>query len=181
MVFADARGFTTLIHERGPEEITLLIAEFFRRCSDIVVRHDGIIDHFKGDAILGFFNVPIKHEDHVTRAVSVAEEIQRAVPDINLNQGQEDLLKVGVGITTGWGLTATVGTNLCKDYTVMGDVANIASRLQGLAGPGEIIVTEEVYDQVRDAFPNAEKQVLELRGISYPIVAYLLAQPAYEP
>ena len=89
------------------------------------MKYDGIIDHFRGDAILGFFNVPIKHEDHVTRAVSVAQEIQQAVPDINLNQGQEDLLKVGVGITTGWGLTATVGTNLCKDYTVMGDVANI--------------------------------------------------------
>ena len=180
MLFVDVRGFTTLIHERGSEEITPLIAEFFRRCSDIVAKYDGIIDHFRGDAIPDFFNVPIKHEDHVTRAVSVAQEIQQAVPDINLNQGQEDLLKVGVGITTGWGLTATVGTNLCKDYTVMGDVANIASRLQGLAGPGEIIVTEEVYEQVRSVFPNAEKQVLELRGISYPVVAYLLAQPSFD-
>ncbi len=144
------------------------------------MKYDGIIDHFRRDAILGFFNVPIKHEDHVTRAVSVAQEIQQAVPDINLNQGQEDRLKVGVGITTGWGLTATVGTNLCKDYTVMGDVANIASRLQGLAGPGEIIVTEEVYEQLRSTFPNAEKQILELRGISYPVVAYLLAQPSFD-
>ena len=49
-----------------------------RRCSDIVVKYDGIIDHFRRDAILGFFNVPIKHEDHVTRAVSVAQEIQQA-------------------------------------------------------------------------------------------------------
>ena len=144
------------------------------------MKYDGIIDHFRGDAILGFFNVPIKHEDHVTCAVSVAQEIQQAVPYINLNQGQEDLLKVGVGITTGWGLTATVGTNLCKDYTVIGDVANIASRLQGLAGAGEIIVTEEVYEQVRSTFPNAEKLVLELRGISYPVVAYLLAQPSFD-
>lgn len=148
----------------GPEEITLIVAEFFRRCSDIVVKYDGIIDHFKGDAILGFFNVPIKHEDYVIRAVSVAQEIQQAVPYINLNQGQEDRLKVGVGITIAWGLTATVGTNLCKDYTVMGDVANIASRLQGLAGPGEIIVTEEVYEQVPSTFPNAEKLVLELEA-----------------
>ena len=144
------------------------------------MKYDGIIDYFRGDAILGFFNVPIMHEDHVTRAVSVAQEIRQAVPYINLNQGQEDLLKVGVGITTGWGLTATVGTNLCKDYTVMGDVANIASRIQGLAGLGEIIVTEEVYEQVRSTFPNAEKLVLELRGISYPVVAYLLAQPSFD-
>jgi len=144
------------------------------------VKYDGIIDHFRGDAILGFFNVPIKHEDHVTRAVSVAQEIQQAVPYINLNQCQEDLLKVGVGITTGWGLTATVEMNLCKDYTVMRDVANIASRLQGLAGPGEITVTEEVYEQVRSTFPNAEKLVLELRGIRYPVVACLLTQPSLD-
>ena len=98
------------------------------------MKYDGIIDHFRGDAILGFFNVPIKHEDHVTRAVSVAQEIQQAVPYINLNQGQEDLLKVGVGITTGWGLTATVGTNLCKDYTVMGDMANVAATRLGRTG-----------------------------------------------
>ena len=180
MLFADVRGSTTLIHERGPEEITPLFAEFFRRCSDIVVKYDGIIDYFRGDAILGFFNVPIKHEDHVTRAVSVAQEIQQAGPYINPNQGQEDRLKVGVGITTGWGLTATVGTNLCKDYTVMGDVANVASRLQGLTGPCEIIVTEEVCEQVRSTFPNAEKLVLELRGISYPVVAYLLAQSSFD-
>jgi class 3 adenylate cyclase len=62
----------------------------------------------------------------------------------------------------------------------MGDVANIASRLQGLAGPGEIIVTEEFYEQVRSTFPNAEKLVLELRGISYPVVAYLLTQPSFD-
>ncbi len=177
MLFADARGFTALVHERGPQEITPLIDEFFKRCSNIVVSYDGIIDHFRGDAVLGFFNVPIKHEDHVMRAISVATEIQQAVPDINLKKGQEDLLKVGVGITTGWGLTATVGSNLCKDYTVMGDVANIASRLQGLAGPGEIIVTEEVYEQVQAEFPDVERRLLELRGISYPLVAYTLTQP----
>jgi adenylate cyclase len=73
-----------------------------------------------------------------------------------------------------------VGTNLCKDYTVMGDVANIASRIQGMAGPGEIIINEEVYEQVKDSFPDAEKQVLEIWGISYPVVAYLLTGQSSE-
>lgn len=141
-----------------------------------MVKHDGIIDHFRGDAVLGFFNVPIKHEDHVQRALAVAQEIQNAVPEINLKRGQEDLLKVGVGITTGWGLTATVGSNLCKDYTVMGDVANIAARLQGMAGPGEIIVTDDVFKQIGSGFPDADRQELELRGISHPVVAYTLNQ-----
>ena len=174
VLFADARGFTALIHERGPEEITPFIDEFFKRCANIVVNHDGIIDHFRGDAVLAFFNVPIKHDDHVARAISAATEIQQIVPQINLSRGQEDLLKVGIGITTGWGLTTTVGSNACTDYTVMGDVANIASRFQGLASPGEILVSDEVYQAAQGEFPDARKRVLELKGISQPVVAYEL-------
>lgn len=100
----------------------------------------------------------------------------QAVPDINLSRGQEDLLKVGVGITTGWGLTATVGSNLCKDYTVMGDVANIAARIQGVAAPGEIIVTDDVYEQIGSEFPDAEMRELELRGISHPVTVHTIIQ-----
>ena len=174
VLFADARGFTALIHQRGPQEITPYIDEFFKRCSSIVVKHDGIIDHFRGDAVLGFFNVPIRHDDHVERAIAAAHEIQEAVPDINLAKGEEDLLKVGIGITTGWGLTTTVGSNRCTDYTVMGDVANFASRLQGMAGPGEILVSSEVYQAVQDGFPGASEKVLELKGIDDPYVAFSL-------
>ena len=174
VLFADARGFTALIHERGPEEITPLIDEFFRRCTSIVVNHDGIIDNFRGDAVLGFFNVPIRRDDHVARAITAAKEIQLAVPEINLSLGQEELLKVGIGITTGLTLTTTVGSNDCKDYTVMGDVANIASRLESLAGPGEILVSDEVYKAVQGEYPDARKQELELKGITDPVVAYSL-------
>ena len=139
-----------------------------------MIKHDGIIDHFRGDAILGFFNVPIKHDDHVKRAIAAAHEIQKAVPDINLAKGDEDLLKVGIGITTGWGLTTTVGSNRCTDYTVMGDVANYASRLQGIAGPGEILVSSEVYQAVQEGYPGAREKVLELKGIDDLYIAYSL-------
>lgn len=139
-----------------------------------MVNHDGIIDHFRGDAVLGFFNVPIKHDDHVGRAVAAATEIQQAVPEINLDKGEEDLLKIGIGITTGYGLATTVGSNSCTDYTIMGDVANIASRLQGLAGPGEILVSDEAYQAVHNGFPDAQRRVLEIKGIGNPVVAYSL-------
>ena len=174
VLFADARGFTTLIHQRGPEEVTPFIDEFFRRCAAIVVKHDGIIDHFRGDAVLGFFNVPIKHPDHVGRAVAAADEIQQAVPEINLSRGEEDLLKVGIGITTGYGLATTVGSNSCTDYTIMGDVANIASRLQGMAGPGEILISDEAYQAVQQGFPEAQRRDLEIKGIENPVVAFSL-------
>ena len=177
VLFADARGFTALIHERGPEEITPYIDEFFRRCSNIVINHDGIVDHFRGDAVLAFFNVPIKRENHVAQAIEAAREIQMAVPEINRGRGDSDLLKVGVGITTGLGLATTVGSNTCTDYTIMGDVANIASRLQGIAQPGEILVSEEVYNAVQAGYPGAEERVIDLKGISAPVRAYSLGFP----
>ncbi len=174
VLFADCRDFTTLTHERGPEVITPLVDEFFRLSAATVVKHDGIVDHFRGDAVLAFFNVPIKHEDHVARAITAATEIQMAVPAINTKLGARDLLRVGVGITTGVGLTANLGSNECKDYTMMGDVVNIASRLQNLAGPGEILVSAEAYEHIRGAFPNARERTLEIKGINEPVQAYSL-------
>ena len=96
------------------------------------------------------------------------------MPDINASLGEEDTLKVGVGINTGMAWTATVGSDDCKDYTVMGDVANISSRLQNLAAPGEILVSKEVYDVVGNGYPNAEGRELELKGISEPVRAFSL-------
>ena len=174
VLFADCRDFTRLTHEFGPQVITPLIDEFFRRCSGIVVSHDGILDNFRGDAVLAFFNVPIRREDHVAKAITAATQIQLAVPEINSKLGGGDLLRVGVGATTGMAYASLVGSDDCKDYTVMGDVVNIGSRLQNLAGPGEIVVSEEVYHRVRSAFPNAHERVLELKGISEPVRAYSL-------
>ena len=84
------------------------------------------------------------------------------------------MLQVGVGVTTGMALASLVGSDDCKDYTVTGDVVNMGSRLQNLAGRGEILVSKEVYQQVASAFPNARDRVLELKGISEPVLAYSL-------
>ena len=178
VLFADARGFTALVHEYGPEEITPYIDEFFRRCSNIVIGQDGIIDHFRGDAVLAFFNVPVRREDHLARAINAAKEIQMAVPDINQSRGS-DLLKVGIGITTGLGLATTVGSDTCTDYTIMGDVANIASRLQGMARPGEILVSDEVYEGVRADYPDADQRMIDLKGIGEPVRVHSLVSPDY--
>ncbi len=136
---------------------------------------DGIVDNFRGDAVLAFFNVPIRHEDHVARAISAAKQIQLAVPAINAKLGGEDLLRVGVGITTGMAYAANLGSDDCKDYTMMGDVVNIGSRLQGLAGPGEILVSSEVYDTVNSDYPDAQERTLEVKGISHPVHAFALS------
>jgi adenylate cyclase len=96
------------------------------------------------------------------------------VPEINAELGGGDLLGVGVGVTTGMAYASLVGSDDCKDYTVMGDVVNVGSRLQNLAKRGEILVSEEVSEQVAGAFPNARERALELKGIGDPVRAYSL-------
>jgi len=163
-----------MMQEQGPEAVKPLMDEFFRRCTDIVVRNDGIVDHFLGDAVLAFFNCPIRRDDHIARAVSVGSQIQLDVLRFGA-QGEEGPLKIGIGIGTGFAYTGTVGSSDCKDYTAIGQVVNIAARLQGLASPGEILVIEQVYEQVRSAFPNAQKRDFDLKGIPGQVHAYCLS------
>ena len=174
VVFADCRGYTTLMRERGPAAVQPIIDEFFRTCASIVVRHNGIVDHFLGDAVLALFNVPIRSEDHPAQAVQTAIDIQRAVPAINAKLGQGDLLKVGVGVSVGLAYCGTVGSKDCKDYTALGDAVNVASRLQGEAAPGEVVMTDIAYEFVRDDYPNAVEKTATLKGIDEPVKAYVL-------
>jgi adenylate cyclase len=174
VVFADCRGFTSLTHERGPELVTALVDEYFRRCSDIIIHLDGILDNFRGDAILAFFNVPIKRKDHVFRAVTAATQMRAAAAEVNERFDEADLLQVGIGVTTGAAYAAIVGSDECRDYTIMGDAVNIASRLQSLATGGEILVTEEVYDVVQRAHAQANKRSVEVKGIKEPIITFSL-------
>ena len=149
VLFADCRGFTTLMEERGPEAVRSMVDLFFRRSREIVIGYDGIVDHFLGDAVMAFFNVPIHHDDHVAKAVRAAVDIQRATPETNKALGQDGLLKVGIGIATGLVATGTVGSSSCNDYTAVGNSVNLASRLQGAATPGEILVDGGAYEFVR--------------------------------
>ena len=174
MLFADCRGYTALVHERGPEAVKPIMDDFFRHCREAVVRYDGIVDHFLGDAVLALFNAPARHEDHASRAVKAAMDIQAAMQEVNANAGEEGLLQVGVGISTGLAYTGVVGSDNCSDYTALGDTVNIASRLQGEAAGGEVLVTEEVYEQITEMYPNAEERTLGLKGISERVHAYPL-------
>lgn len=162
------------MHERGPQAVKPMVDLFFQTCRDIVITNDGIVDHFLGDAVLAIFNVPIQRDNHVERAVRAAIAIQEVVPSINASLGEPDLLKVGIGISTGIAYTGVVGSTSCSDYTALGDAVNIASRLQSMAAPSEILLSKEAYDAVAASFPDAQERVLEIRGLPELIQAYSL-------
>jgi adenylate cyclase len=176
VLFADCRGYTRLTHELGIEKLAPITEEFFKTSAEIIREHHGIVDHFLGDAIMALFNVPIKHDDHALRAVTAAFRIQEAVDHINAKLDDGVTLGVGIGIATGTALVTNMGSTNCNDYTVVGDSINIASRLQGKAASGEILVTDDAHKQISAAFPGAIRVEYMLKGISHPVVAHRLVR-----
>ena len=152
--------------------------EFFKTSAEVIREHHGIVDRLLGDAFLALFNVPIKHDDHALRAVNAALRIQQTVANLNARLANDFALGVGIGIATGTALATNMGSTNCNDYTMVGDSINIASRLQGQAAAAEVLVTEDTYNAIRAAFPNARRAEYLLKGISQPVIARrLTAQP----
>jgi adenylate cyclase len=172
VLFADCRDYTRLTQELGIEKVAPVTAEFFKASSRVIIEHDGIVDRLLGDACMAFFNVPIKHDDHVARAMNAAFAIQEVANRINERLRKEFVFNVGVGIATGTALATNMGSTNCNDYTLVGDAINVASRLQGEAAAGEILLTQDAYDVVHTAFPHADRREYQLKGIAQPVVAY---------
>ena len=176
VLFADCCGYTRLTHELGIERLAPITEQFFKTSAEIIRDHHGIVDQLLGDAIMALFNVPIKHDDHVHRAVSAAFRIQEGVDHINAKLDGGIALGVGIGIATGTALATNMGSTSCNDYTMVGDSINIASRLQGKAATGEILVTDAAYKSISAAFPGAVRVEYLVKGISHPIAAHRLSR-----
>ena len=175
ILFADIRGYTDLSQQIDPAKLNELLHQFYDRCSAAVWENDGIVNKFIGDAVLAIFNFPLIRKEHVKNAVSAALQLQKDCRHLKEEVGLSDTstMGVGIGIHTGESYVGEVGTTY-KDFTAIGPVVNLTSRLQGAAGVGEIMVTEEVFKEVKDQFPNAERKMLTLKGINNPVNGYVL-------
>ena len=178
VLFADLRGYTTLSERTEGTEVIHMLHSFYDECASAIWERDGIVNKFIGDAVLAVFNFPIMREDHVRQAVLAGVEIQRRCMErkrltITTSEGKDVSIGIGVGIHTGNASIGEVGTAY-KDFTIIGPVVNMASRIQGAARVGEILVTETVYRQVDDLFPQAETRTCQLKGIEEPVNGYLL-------
>ena len=178
VLFADLRGYTSLSQGTETEEVLGMLHDFYDTCASAVWERDGIVNKFIGDAVLAIFNFPILREDHVRQAVLAGVELQRRCSEkkrllVTNANGESHPVGVGIGIHTGQASIGEVGTAY-KDFTIIGPVVNMASRIQGAAEPGEILVTEEVYAEVADLCPGSESSTYQLKGIPTPVQAYVL-------
>lgn len=175
VLFADIRGYTDLSQQVEGTKLNSLLNLFYDRCSAAVWENNGIVNKFIGDAVLAIFNFPLVRKDHVQNAVSSAVQLQKDCRHLKEEIGLGGVpVGVGIGIHTGECYMGEVGTTY-KDFTAIGPVVNLTSRLQGAAGMGEIMVTEEVFSEVKDRFPGAQRKSLTLKGINNPVNGYVLS------
>ncbi len=173
--FADIRGYTSFSEGKDPEYIVNVLNEYFSEAVEIIIKYRGFIDKFIGDCIMAAWGVPLQTKEEDARlAVSCALEIQKAVenPNRKFFKGEASNLKIGIGMHTGPLVAGNLGSSRRLDYTVIGDTVNVASRLEGIAGPGEIIITEKTRLYLDESFKLKELPPVKVKGKDEPIKIY---------
>jgi len=134
VLFSDIRGFTTISESLSPEDTVESLNRFFSAMVEIIMDHEGIVDKYIGDAIMAFFGAPVKHKNDPEQATRVALKMLEALEQFNRSQVElgKPQFKIGIGINYGDVTIGNIGSERKMDYTVVGDMVNLASRLEGL-------------------------------------------------
>ncbi|MCP4423374.1 MAG: GAF domain-containing protein [Chloroflexi bacterium] len=149
--FADVRGFSTFSEYLDPEKLIQIINGYFTLAVQGITHYQGLTDKFLGDAVMAMFNTPLNpQEDHVERCVRTALMVKEKMVEYHADLPEERRLHFGTGIHTGEAVVGNVGSHLRKDYSAIGDAVNMAKRVQELAKPGQILISEDAYLRVKD-------------------------------
>lgn len=154
VMFADIVAFTPLAEKQPPEKVVALLNEVFTIMTEIIFRYGGTVDKFLGDCVMAVFGAPYSKGDDAISAVSAAEEMLQWLESGNARWRSEFgvELQMGIGISTGEALAGNIGSQKRMEYTVIGDTVNIAARLETLARPGQILMTQETAEAVGAVF-----------------------------
>jgi len=151
ILFADIRGFTGLSERLQPEELVSILNRYMAAAADVILGEEGTVDKFLGDAVMAWFNAPIRQPDHTLRAVRAGIAIRDATRRLHKDLPQDLQLMFGVGIHTGIAVLGMVGTEKRLDYTAIGDSVNTSRRIQENALPGQILVSQDVVNKIANA------------------------------
>ena len=173
VVFSDIRGFSNVTDSLESEELFHLLDRYLSEMIKIVHDHDGTLNKIIGDGLLIFFNDPIPMEDHAERAVSMAVDMQIKITDL-LDEWRQygHELGIGIGINTGYVTVGNIGSDMHRDYTVIGNQVNVAARLESLAKPGQILISQRTYSKVIGLFEVKERGEIQVKGIHTPVKTY---------
>jgi len=178
ILFSDIRGFTTLSEKLSPDEVVNLLNPYLESMTGVIHKNRGTVDKYEGDAIVAFFGEPVRYEDHAACAVRTAVDMLKALEILSaqwIKEGRvEKGFNIGVGVNSGDVFVGMLGSEQRINYTIIGDNANLAARLQDLtktyAWP--ILISESVYQQVKDEFDTEFADAVTVKGKTKPVNVY---------
>ena len=172
ILFGDLRGFTPFAEQMDPQDVVDILNSYLRLVVDTVFEFRGTLDKFRGDGFMAFFGAPIAREDDPLNAVRCALAIQERLMRVTFTKFPEVRLHMGVGINTGVVIAGNIGSERRTDYTVIGNEVNTAQRFESNAGPGQILITGNTYERVKDTVRVRELGLLRVAGKKEGVLAY---------
>jgi class 3 adenylate cyclase/predicted ATPase len=174
VMFCDLVDSTALSGQLDPEDLREVVRAYQRICSEVITRFDGHIAQLLGDGLLVYFGYPHAHEDDAQRAVRTGLGILTAIEDLNKELKQEKALQlaVRVGIHTGLVVVGAMGGSSRQEQLALGETPNIAARIQGLATPNTVAISEATSRLVQGYFDCEVLGAQALRGVAAPLNVY---------
>jgi adenylate cyclase len=189
ILFTDIRSFTTISENMDPQALVALLNEYFTEMVSIVLGQDGVVDKYIGDAIMVVFGAPEPMADDALRAIRSAVGMRNALAKLNerLKARGAAPLRTGIGIHTGEVIAGSIGHEEQRQYTVIGDAVNLASRLESATKDlgVNILISEHTYALVKDRVEARQVKEIHVKGRAQPVMTYevlgMTGEPLLEP
>lgn len=168
ILFADIRGFTSMSEKISAEEVSMILNEYFSAMEPIITKYNGVINKFIGDAVMAIFGEPVQDKNHVANAVRCADEMLKEVARLRekwLEEGKPKI-EIGIGINTGEAFVGNIGSEKRLEYTVIGDVVNLASRIESYnkVYKTSLLISSSTYEKVRTFVDVIKISNVSIRG-----------------
>jgi adenylate cyclase len=179
--FSDIRGFTSISEKLKPETLVHLLNEYLTEMTSVIIKNNGLVDKYMGDAIMAFWGAPLDQENHHEMACISSLEMIKKLKELQKKWKKENIpiFDIGIGINSGNAIVGNMGSSSRFDYTAMGDNVNLASRMEGLNKiyGTNIIITGKTYKLIKNNFETRKLDSVRVKGMKKPIFIYeLLAQ-----
>lgn len=166
VMFMDVVAFTPLTEKLEPEQVVEILNHLFTISTEIVFRHAGIVDKFVGDSMMAIWGAPRDQDDHAQRALDAADEILAwlEVANQHFRERYQVTIRLAFGINSGACVVGNIGSDTRMEYTAIGDVVNVAARLEAIARPQQILITRATADRLDDRYELVEIGIKQLAG-----------------
>jgi adenylate cyclase len=176
VLFADLRGSTEWAERTVPEELVATLNIFLGQMTDVILEHGGTLDKFVGDQVIGLFGTPVHMDDHAYHAAAAAVKMQAVHLELQatLRQQGRELPSMGIGISSGEAIAGEIGHRIRSEFTALGRIVNLGSRLCGAADEGQTLMSEATYQMIEPLITAEDLGQQTFKGISQPCRVYEL-------